>query len=337
MNKLQDIGKNFERQPFTYSASTVAILASIGLGGAGVWRMVAPGVEAGETMAYIGAGVAFAGIAVAEITAAVTLLHADKRDAQDAQERKWVARGIFVAAIVANMLAGHQGAGAISDALIGPQREPFETRFATAQVNERIAEEATARFDAMTTELLATYDDDLEAARAGAAMAVTARRGTMGDKQIAAQDRESLRATGVARELAAAEAELEAARAALATAPKPLSELMRWALALMFELVKSVLIWVATPRAARAKTSQKAAGVTERRQNAPPSSAGLEALIPARPLWKRAPKTNWADIATHTTRDMVRGLDAAARKALHAEAKRIAGWCQQADRAFAAA
>lgn len=326
MSKLQDIGKNFERQPFTYSASTVAILASIGLGGAGVWRMVEPGVMAGEAMAYIGASVAFAGIAVSEMTAAVTLLHADRRDAQDARARKWTARGVFAAAIAANMLAGHQGAGAISDALIGPQREPFETRLASARVNERIAGEAVDRFDATTEALLATYDADLEAARADAAMAVTARRGTMSDKQIAAADRESLRATTVARDLAQAEAETAAAQAALETAPKPLSEAMRWALALLFELVKSVLIWVATPRAARAKPAAK---------GAPPAFGGygLEALV-KRPFWKRGPVASWSEIAATTTRDIVRGMDAAARKALHTEAKRIAALCQQADAAI---
>lgn len=329
MTKLSDISKNFERQPFTYSASSLAILASIGLGGAGVWRMVAPGVEAGEAMAYIGASVAFAGIAVSEMTAAVTLLHADRRDAQDATHRKWGARGIFAAAILANMLVGHQGAGAISDALIEPQREPLEARVAAAASAERIVRDASERFDAMTVELLATYDSDLDAARAGAAMAVTARRGTMEDKREAAADREQLRARTVARDLVNAEAETAAAQAALAAAPKPLSEGMRWALAILFELVKSVLIWVATPRAARAKA--QAAKIS---QPAPERSGhGLEIFAKKVMPWQRRALTSFSDIAQHATRDMIHGMDEAARRALMSEAKRIAGWCQHAPAA----
>lgn len=330
--KLTDIGKNLERQPFTYSASTLAILASIGLGGAGVWRMVAPGVEAAEPMAYIGAGVAFAAIAVSEMTAAVTLLHADRRDAQDAGARKWVARGVFAAAILANMLAGHQGAGAISDALIGPQREPAERRLASAASAERIAEDAAVRFDDMTRVLMATYDADLDAARAGAAMAVTARRGTMSDKQDAAQNREQLRARTVARELAGAEAETAAAQAALANAPKPLSDLMRWAMAMMFELVKSVLIWVATPRTQRPAGRPKAQKAPGAAPIVTPSSGGygLEVFAARGGFLKRRPVTDFNAIAQRATREMVRGLDAAARKALGSEAKRIAAWCQHA-------
>lgn len=265
-------------QPVTYTASTLAILASIGLGGAGVWRMAAPGVEAGEAMAYIGAAVAFTAIAVSEMTAAVTLLHADRRDAQDADARKWMARGVFAVAILANMLAGHQGAGAISDALIGPQREPIERRLAAAQSSERVAEDAASRFDEMTGVLMATYDADLDAARSGAAMAVTARRGTMSDKQDTAQNREALRARTVARDLAAAEAETAAAAMALANAPKPMSEAMRWALALMFELVKSVLIWVATPQIARRREPaiQTSPSVTKQTADAKLNTGGWD-------------------------------------------------------------
>lgn len=272
---------NFESQPFTYAAAILAIVASIGLGVAGVWRMAGASVETGNAIGVLGTAIAVAGIAVCEMTAAVALLHADRRAAQGAETRKWVARVIFAAAITANMLAGHQGAGAVSDALVGPQREPFEVALATARATEAAADDAVSHFDEQTRDILAAFDDDLRGTRESAAMAVTARRGTLGDRATAAADREQLRSRpcesahctdgGVLARQARARAETAAAVAALGNAPKPMTDQMQWALALMFELVKSVLLWVATPRQARAtlpvaKLSQRPVPPTPERE-----------------------------------------------------------------------
>lgn len=324
---FKEIARQFEKQPVTAAASLTAIAASIGLGGAGVWRMVEPGIVAGQAMAFVGAGVAFAGIAVCEMTAAVALLHADRRDAQDAGARKWVARAVFAAAIACNMLAGHQGAGAISDALIEPQRAPARDALASAEAERAGAREALAAFDATTASMLATFDADLTAARQDAAMAVSARRNTIRAKQIAAQDREAARvaAGGPAPAATRAETRVAAAQAALEAAPKPMGEAMRWALAFMFELVKSVLIWVATPRAART-------GKARARPLPSPLAApaiGMAAL--ANRDWLGRPRqTDWSKIIAEVSREAVRAMDRETRTALQSRAKQVAGWCQHA-------
>ncbi len=240
--------QRIKEAPFTHGAAGAAIALSLGLGGVGVASMFGDRLGAGDPLAIVCAGVFIGGLAVGEIAAAVNLLHAERRESEGAGARKWAARLIFAAATVSTLMAGHYGAQALSDRFIGPQRAPFEERMSAAAAAKDSAARAIDRFEARRAETLAVYDRDLEAARDGAAMAITARRGTLearGDREAALDSELRL----LEADLASAEAEHAAALAAIARAPKPLSEAQTWGLAALFELLKGVMIWAATPKA----------------------------------------------------------------------------------------
>lgn len=313
-----------DREGVSHAALAAAIISG-GLGLVGVWNLVGDGIGRGNVYAMI-AGALMAGvIAVAESYALMMLVQADKRRAEGAAAQRWAAVAIYGVAELVNCAAGAYGVMTINERLIAAQREPIEARFAAAAAAEQAAGDAVAHFDAQTNDILRSFDDDLRGAREGAAMAVTARRGTLGARAEAAAERERARGApcetteqcvngGPVAQQTRARAERAAAALELAAAPKGMSLIQELAVAFALLLFKGPGVWASAPG---------------RRGDRPASAAAAKPVVQNQ-SWGKKARIDLAAAVEAATRDTIRAMDQSARTALHKQAKRVAAWCQHA-------
>lgn len=223
-----------------------ALLASTAMSSFGIGSAFWEGLVALNPAHMFGLAIIGGGLAASEL-GAVALAMTITRDGIT-----W-ARGIlFGFCTLANVLAGHFGAEAINTRLVAPQRAPFEQRLASANAEAAAAQNSLEAFIARAAEERGLLESQIEAERAAAAGAVTARaRQARADREALAQrhrdEREPLQQT-----LASAnQRQAEAAQALETEAPKGMDPLQMWALSALLECLKGVLVWAATPRRRR--------------------------------------------------------------------------------------
>lgn len=224
-----------------------AIIMSVALAGFGVAGEY--GFGAG-LFASLGAGFLLALTLLTEVAAARLLLateaHIGARTA-GGYGKAAAALGVFAVLTAWNLFAGHLGAQAIDRAGVADRRAPLEQGLADAGAALLAAEDDLAAFDAAEQRRAETLAGGLRGAfAAGYVTAASRSLRTMGDDGAAASRRAALSAA-----LRDARADHARAEAAMAHAPSGRAEHELWIVALVLELLKGALVWLARPRQAQ--------------------------------------------------------------------------------------
>lgn len=254
------------------AVQAVALLAggcSLALSGVGVADMTGAAhlLETGVT--DLAGGLQAAGAivlgAVTAVTGVAAILAAPilKRRLDDGDRSGTALNGALIAAAIGwNLVAGHQGAEAISQAGVAARLAPLEARLETARANAhaaRAAAEAVRQQADQAAEANAAAASTLQSAIASNYLTA----GTRALSTLAAQGQELAAAIGEAEAKAAQAAAVEAtAQAALDREPRegyPPAAL--WALAVLCELFGSPFVFAATPRRVRTSERIERAGV----------------------------------------------------------------------------
>jgi hypothetical protein len=320
-----------------------AAFVSGALGLVWVWGMVGEGVKAGSPFAIMAGLIMVALIGVSETFAVLMLLQWERRKAENAPGAARAALLIFAVAEIVNCGAAGAGVVSLANRLIEGQRAPLVAAFAEAQAAEAAAIEAVEYFDAQSASQAQRYGDELRGTREVAAMAVTARRGTLSAQDRAAEAREALRNKpcesaasclrgGVVAQKTRAIAARETAQLKLASAPNGLEWWQEIAIAGALFLFKGPSVWASTAK--RASTSPAKTGECNQKTS---TRFGLEIFAKARGFWRRAPKRELTDVIEAASREIIRAMDREARAVLREQARRVAAWCQHAERAELAA
>lgn len=149
----------------------------------------------------------------------------------------------FAALTAWNVMTGHMGAAAITEAGVAEQRRPFEMAAAQADANRIAAENALAAFDAETTR---RAEARLAVIMGADGRYVTARGRETDRAEEAADARETERRPLLEAQARALAADAQA-EAALAHAPTGRPDHELWAFAMILELLKGALVWFAAP------------------------------------------------------------------------------------------
>lgn len=231
----------------TGTAATCAVILSAALAGFGVASAFWPRLVAGDPVAIVAAAVIVGVVAVSETAAALLLVHAANRASEGAHLWAWAARLAFVGCTFANVMAGHYGAEAINTRLVSPQRAPFEAAVSSADALLTGARNGLAAFESRAAGERADLERQLESERTAAAGYVTARARAAELAREGLARRQTAEREGLTADTHAAETALADARARLAAAPKGFEQLQMWGFALLLELLKGLLVRVATP------------------------------------------------------------------------------------------
>lgn len=231
----------------TGSAATCAVILSAALAGFGVASAFWPRLVAGDPVAIVAAAVIVGVVAVSETAAALLLVHAANRASEGAHTWAWAARLAFVACTAANVLAGHYGAEAINTRLVSPQRAPFEASVTSGEALVAGARNALAAFESRAAAERADLERQLEAERAAVAGFVTARARAAELAREGLARRHAAERDALAADVRAAEAALAEAEARMSEAPKGFDQSQMWGFAALLELLKGLLVRVATP------------------------------------------------------------------------------------------
>jgi hypothetical protein len=240
---------NTEAKPgwLTSSAATSAVILSAALAGFGIASAFWPRLVAADPVAIIAAAVIIGVVAVSECAAALLLVHAANRANEGAHLWAWAARLAFVACTAANVLAGHYGAEAINTRLVAPQRAPFEAGLSSAEAMLDGARNSVAAFESRAATERADLERQLESERQAAAGFVTARARAAELAREGLTRRHAAERDALAADVRAAEATVAEKRADFEAAPKGFDQFQMWGFALLLELLKGLLVRVATP------------------------------------------------------------------------------------------
>lgn len=254
------------------AVQAVAVLAggcSLALSGVGVADITGalPLLETGVTDLASGlqAGGALVLAAATAVTGVAAILAAPilKRRIEDRDRGGAALTGALIAAAISwNLVAGHQGAEAISQAGVAARLAPLEASLEAARAQTRAAE---ARAAAVRDQAALAAEANAQAAVAlqGAIANRYLTAGTRALSALATQGQELAAAIGAA-EAAVAEAQAAeaVAQAALDRAPREgYPQAALWALAVLFELFGSPFVFAATPRRVRVAERIERAGV----------------------------------------------------------------------------
>lgn len=231
----------------TGTAAACAVVLSVALAAFGVASAFWPRLLAGDPIAWVAAAIIIGVVAVSEAAAALLLIHAANRAAEGAHLWAWAARLAFVGCTAANVLAGHYGAETINTRLVAPQRAPFEASVSSAEALVASARNTMAAFETRAASERADLERQLESERTAATGFVTARARAAELAREGLNRRHAAERDGIAAELRAAEAGLAEAQARMSEAPKGFDQFQMWGFALLLELLKGLLVRVATP------------------------------------------------------------------------------------------
>jgi hypothetical protein len=237
----------------TGSAAACAVILSAALAGFGVASAFWPRLAAGDPVAWIAAAVIIGVVAVSEAAAALLLVHAANRASEGAHFWAWAARFAFAACTAANVLAGHYGAEAINTRLVAPQRAPYEASVSGAVALVASVRNTLAAFETRAATERADLERQLEAERSAAVGFVTARARAAELAREGLNRRHAAERDGLAVELRGAESGLAEAQARMSGAPRGFDQYQMWGFALLLELLKGLLVRVATPSRTRPK------------------------------------------------------------------------------------
>lgn len=252
---------NTQRRPeqkpgwLTSTAATAAVVLSAALAGFGIASAFWPRLAAGDPVAITAAAVIIGVVAVSECAAALLLVHAANRASEGAHLWAWAARLAFVACTAANVLAGHFGAEAINTRLVAPQRAPFESATSSAEALLTLANNTKGDVEARHAREVADLERTFEAERAANPLYVTARGRQQQEQRDALATRQAAELREAQGEISRATEELSRAQARLSEAPKGFDQFQMWGFALLLELLKGLLVRVATPVARRLQAS----------------------------------------------------------------------------------
>lgn len=231
----------------TSMAASAAVILSAALAGFGVASAFWPRLVAGDPVAIVAAAVIIGVVAVSECAAALLLVHAANRANEGAHLWAWAARLAFVACTAANVLTGHYGAEAINTRLVSPQRAPFEAGVSSAQALLTLAENTQAGIETRHTREIADLERQFEAERLANPLYVTARGNQQETQRAALATRQAAEMREAQSEISRATEQVSEAQAALDAAPKGFEQSQMWGFALLLELLKGLLVRVATP------------------------------------------------------------------------------------------
>ena len=234
------------------SVSCGAVALSIGIAGVGVSQLV--GWD-GPLLAAGSAGLILA-VALSEIAAARLPVHAEARIRGDGSWIKGLVAAVCFAALTGvNLLTGHMGLKAIDMAGVDAQRAPLQRALTQAEADFTSAAAAEAAVRAAAMQAEASYR---QAQQAGLRQLENGYFGANGRLMAQAEAAAAQRTAAIAAKAAIsaqAEAQLKAAKAALAHAPQGRPERELFGLALVLELLKGALVWCATANGSRRKPS----------------------------------------------------------------------------------
>lgn len=234
-----------KRDVLMHTTVYMALGASIVMSGFGVGSAFWAGLVAREPAAFIALGTIGAVLAASEI-GAVVVARAMVRDGLT------IARGaLFALTTAGNVLAAHYGAEAINTRLVAPQRAPYESAVSSAGAMLEAARNGAQAQQSRHAEETAGLERALEAERAANPLYVTARGRQAQDQRDALAARQEAERAVQATEIASATANKADAIAAQEEAPKGFDWVQMWGFALLLELLKGVLVFVASPRRRR--------------------------------------------------------------------------------------
>jgi len=235
----------------TSSAATSAVILSAALAGFGIASAFWPRLVAADPVAITAAAVIIGVVAVSECAAALLLVHAANRAAEGAHVWAWAARLAFIACTVANVMAGHYGAEAINTRLVSPQRAPFEAGVSSAEALLTLANNTKADIEARHAREIAGLEREFEAERQANPTFVTSRGRQQEEQRAAMRTRQAAELREAQGEISRATQQVSQARGALEAAPQGFGQLQMWGFAALLELLKGLLVRVATPVARR--------------------------------------------------------------------------------------
>ena len=239
----------------TSSAAASAVLLSAALAGFGIASAFWPRLVAGDPVAIIAAAIIIGVVTVSECAAALLLVHAANRASEGAHLWAWLARFAFVACTAANVLTGHYGAEAINTRLVSPQRAPFESSLSSSQSLLTLANNTKADVEARHAREIAGLEREFEAERQANPLYVTARGRQQEEQRAAMRTRQAAELREAQGEISRATEEVSKAQADLDTAPRGFDASQMWGFALLLELLKGLLVRVATPSRRRVAAS----------------------------------------------------------------------------------
>lgn len=231
----------------TGSAATAAVVLSAALAAFGIASAFWERLIVFDPIAWTAAAVIVGVITVSEIAAALLLVHAANRANEGAHLWAWLARLAFVACTIANVMAGHSGAEAISTRLVAPQRAPFESAVSSAEALLTLANNTKDDVEARHAREIAGLEREFEAERQANPTFVTSRGRQQEAQRAAMRDRQAAELREAQGEIGRATETLSAAQANMTGAPQGFSPQQMWGFALLLELLKGLLVRVATP------------------------------------------------------------------------------------------
>lgn len=255
----------------TRGAAGSAVLLSAALAAFGIASAFWPRLLAGDPVAWVAAGVIVGVVAVSETAAALLLVHAANRAAEGEHVWAWAARLAFVACTAANVLAGHYGAEAINTRLVSPQRAPFEAAVSSARSLLDLANNTKADVEARHAREAADLERVFEAERVANPTFVTSRGRQQQEQRDAMSARQAAELREAQAAITGATEQLSESNARMSEAPKGFDPVQMWGFAALLELLKGLLVRVATP-SQRKRTLTPSAGVVP---IAPAAYAGL--------------------------------------------------------------
>ena len=243
----------------TGSAATAAVILSAALAAFGIASAFWPRLVAGDPIAWTAGAVIVGVVTVSEIAAALLLVHAANRANEGAHVWAWAARFAFIACTAANVLAGHAGAEAISTRLVAPQRAPYESAVSSADALLTLANNTKADVEARHAREVAGLEREFEAERQANPTFVTSRGRQQEEQRAAMRTRQTAELREAQGEISRATEALSTAQANMSRAPQGFSQMQMWGFALLLELLKGLLVRVATP--VRRRISQASGAV----------------------------------------------------------------------------
>ncbi|GAM99090.1 hypothetical protein U91I_02730 [alpha proteobacterium U9-1i] len=219
-----------------------AALAAFGIASAFWPRLVEQ-----DPVAWIAAGVIVGVVAVSEAAASLLLVHAANRAAEREHAWAWAARLAFIACTAANVLAGHYGAEAINTRLVSPQRAPFESALSSAEALLELAQNTKVDIEARHAREIAGLEREFEAERQTNPTFVTTRGRQQEEQRAAMRARQAAELREAQGEISRATEGVSDAQANMERAPAGFAQEQMWGFAALLELLKGLLVRVATP------------------------------------------------------------------------------------------
>lgn len=237
---MQNATKTSPRgRPWAMEATAMGgVLISAGIAGIGVAGIVGWA----SPLAMAGSAALIGGTLLTEVAASRLPVHAQARWIERARLKAAASVLGFLALTAWNVTAGHMGMVAINAAGVADARAPLERALAKADADRLAAQAAVEAFDKAADQSASLWADSLKTVDSRFVTAGT-RRLEAAEEATARRNAERALLMGSVARAAAAQAE---ATKALQRAPAGRPDHELWGFALILELLKGALVWMAT-------------------------------------------------------------------------------------------